>query len=78
MDSDDTDNWVFEVATAEGGWTPARPSGAGWPYRYKEAEEAKKAARMCYPDQVRMDRLDHAAKRVRIRHLKTDETQPCF
>lgn len=54
-------------------WRSVRPSG-GEPYEYATVEEAAAMIRMCYPDQLREDRLEAAAERVRIFDVATGET----
>jgi hypothetical protein len=45
------------------------PTG-GPPYRYDTEEEAKAVMRMCYPEQLRDDRLDRTpGRRVRAVHV---------
>lgn len=39
-----------------GAWSFVRPAG-GEPYEYDTEDEAQKMLRICYPDQLREDRL---------------------
>ena len=53
--------YCIEIKTSDG-WSPMRPSGSGAkPYLYPTREEASRAARICYPDQVRSAALGGAA-----------------
>lgn len=64
-------NWIMEIATAAG-WSVVKPMG-GEAYTYETADEASRMLRICYPDQVREDRLEGEKKRARVRNMVTDE-----
>jgi len=68
--------WVAEVR-AGGHWKPVRPSG-GEPYTYETAEDAQGALRLCYPDQLRIDRLDGTMRHTRVRNLETEVVERGF
>lgn len=62
--------WTIEVAIG-GQWRSLKPSAAAEPYRFETAEDAARTARMTYPDQCRMDRVDGDRNRVLVRNWKT-------
>jgi hypothetical protein len=60
--------WRIEVLV-RGTWLAVAPY-KGDPYTYERREEAEAMARMCYPDQIREDRLEgltlETGRRVRL------------
>lgn len=54
-----------------GRFTDLRRGGAGPPYEFEEREQAELAMRLCYPDQLREQRLGGPET------VKVVEAQPC-
>lgn len=65
-------SWLMEVSRGEK-WLTVNGGATATPYAYETAEEAARMLRMCYPDQVRADRLDKVSTRTRVRNAETGE-----
>jgi len=57
--------WIMELKTGTDKWAAIGPSG-GKRYEYATEDEARRMLGICYPDQLREERLG-GAQRVRVR-----------
>jgi len=70
---DTGERWVMEVKIGdkEKRWIPVAPASGGKPYEYATRQQAEHMLHICYPDQLREDRLggltfDDPTCRVRV------------